>query len=1012
MSNRDDSQYFRHYGEIDNPTVDMNGQEFNGDSGSTLFDTGVNRRTFMTVLSASMAMAAASCRRPEHKLVASTTPTEYQIPGLPNYYTSVYQHKNAAIGLVIKAREGRPIKVDGNPKHSASLGKSSAFMQGTLLSLYDPDRIRRPRVNGGDSSINNAANTIAQAIQKTVSAGKKAVIIIDEHCSPGYVALCNQLTSVIPGVSVVTMPSIISNAPIANSAVFGVNAEIIPDLSKADVIVSVDNDFLGTDKHTVYYTASFSSNRKPTTESPSMNALISIEAGFSLTGANADHRFAIQPSEFESFLSGLLAEVYSAKGISLPAGVSSGAANDAVKKTASKLLSSKTGIVMVGNHLSAKAIAYGQLINQALGSVGEGKPLNLSHRLYNSGDVSSALSAFRTSLKNKEIGAVIYADTNPEYCADSELKKLLAEQVEFSASLAFSEHETSQTLCTVSVPTTHYLEAWGDAINFDGTYSIQQPIIAPLNQGSMSIQDFLILTANFINASSFGDTPTFYDFIRKNQSDFASKSAWEQLLRDGVHSRTTSYEAGTASGLSSLPNSPTISGGLTIAITPSYALLDGSQANNSWLQELPDPITKATWGNVAMMNKQTAESMNAVQGEVLRFSTTQGSIELPVFIQPGMSNNVVSIALGYGRTAGGKVLEGVGANAYTLLSANGGLYISAKAEKVGRTEKIATTQGHHAIERYDKPSPFDNEWKERTKDILGVEEGYITLASLAAAKGGSHEEHGHDAHHISDTLSIVDGFHYNGHRWAMAIDLSACTGCSACVVACQAENNIPTVGKKYVANSREMHWIRIDRYYREDASGNVTTVFQPMLCQHCENAPCENVCPVAATTHSPEGLNEMTYNRCVGTRYCLNNCPYKVRRFNFLNWHKDKKTPLDMAFNPDVTVRMRGVMEKCTFCVQRLNEAKMHAKDQGHSRVQDGEVVTACQQACPAGAILFGNVNDPKSAVAKAATINRGNHTQEYKEKNGAYKVLSELNVRPSVTYLVKVRNTEELPKV
>jgi molybdopterin-containing oxidoreductase family iron-sulfur binding subunit len=528
----------------------------------------------------------------------------------------------------------------------------------------------------------------------------------------------------------------------------------------------------------------------------------------------------------------------------------------------------------------------------------------------------------------------------------------------------------------------------------------------------MSIQDFLILTANFINASSFVDTPTFYDFIRKNQSDFASKSAWEQLLRDGVHSRTTSYEAGSASGISSLPAGPKISGGLSIAITPSYALLDGSQANNSWLQELPDPITKATWGNVAMMNKQTAESLNAVQGEVLRFSTTQGSIELPAFIQPGMSNNVVSIALGYGRTAGGKVLEGVGANAYTLLSANGGLYVSAKAEKVGRTEKIATTQGHHAIERYDKPSPFDNEWKERTKDILGVEEGYITLASLAAAKGGSHEEHGHDAHHISDTLSIVDGFHYNGHRWAMAIDLSACTGCSACVVACQAENNIPTVGKKYVANSREMHWIRIDRYYREDASGNVTTVFQPMLCQHCENAPCENVCPVAATTHSPEGLNEMTYNRCVGTRYCLNNCPYKVRRFNFLNWHKDKKTPLDMAFNPDVTVRMRGVMEKCTFCVQRLNEAKMHAKDQGHSRVQDGEVVTACQQACPAGAILFGNVNDPKSAVAKAATISRGNHTQEYKEKNGAYKVLSELNVRPSVTYLVKVRNTEELPKV
>jgi len=1011
MSNRDDSQYFRHYGEIENPAADMNGQEFSGDSGSTLFETGVNRRTFMTVLSASMAMAAASCRRPEHVLVASTNPTEYLIPGLPNYYTSVFQHKNAAIGLVIKTREGRPIKIDGNPKHSASLGKSSGYIQGTLLSLYDPDRIRRPRVNGGDSSINNAANTIAQAIQKSISTGKKTYIVIDEHCSPAYQALCNQISTVISGISVITLPSLISNAPLANKAVFGVDAELVPDLSKADVIVSVDNDFLGTDKHTVYYTASFSANRKPTTESPTMNTLVSIEAGFSLTGANADHRFAISPSEYESVLAGILTQVYASKGISIPAGVGNVTNNDAVKKTATALLGSKNGIVMVGSHLSAKAIAYGQLINQALGSVGEGKPLNLNHRLFNSGDITASVASFRSSLKNKEIGSIIYVETNPEYWGDTELKKLLAENVDFSASLSVADHETAQTLCTVSVPTTHYLESWGDAVNFDGAYSIQQPIIAPLNQSAISAQDFLILTANFINATSFADTPTFYDYIRKMQSDVASKSAWEQLLREGVLAKTSSNEVGTPSGISQL-SGQSISSGLTVSVSPSYALLDGSQANNSWLQELPDPVTKVTWGNVAMMNKKTAESLNAVQGEVLRFSTSQGSVELPVFIQPGMNNDVVSISLGYGRTMGGKVLAGVGANAFALLSSNSGCYVSAKAEKVGRNEKIATTQGHHAIERYDKPSPFDNEWKERTKDILGVQEGYITLASLAAAKSATHEEHEHDAHHIADTLSIVDGFQYTGHRWAMAIDMSACTGCSACVVACQAENNIPTVGKKYVANSREMHWIRIDRYYREDASGNVTTVFQPMLCQHCENAPCENVCPVAATTHSPEGLNEMTYNRCVGTRYCLNNCPYKVRRFNFLNWHKDKKTPLDMAFNPDVSVRMRGVMEKCTFCVQRLNEAKMHAKDQGHSRVQDGDVITACQQACPAGAIYFGNVNDPKSAIAKANATNRGNHTQEYKEKNGAYKVLSEINVRPSITYLVKVRNTDQLPKV
>ncbi|MGA1435770.1 MAG: hypothetical protein ACO34C_09760, partial [Candidatus Kapaibacteriota bacterium] len=373
-----------------------------------------------------------------------------------------------------------------------------------------------------------AANTIAQAIQKSIAAGKKVVFLIDEHCSPAYVGLCNQLSTVISGISVVTMPSLISNAPLANNAVFGINAEIVPDLSKADIIVSVDNDFLGTDKHTVYHTASFTSNRKPTAESPTMNTLISIESSFSLTGANADHRFAISPSEYESVLAGILSQVYSAKGLSLPSGLPTPASNDAVAKTSKALLSAKNGIVMVGTHLSAKANAYGQLINQALGSVGEGKPINLNHRLYNSGDVSASLSSFRASLKNKEIGTIVYVETNPEYCADTELKRLLSENVDFSAALSVADHETAQTLCSVSVPTTHYLESWGDALNFDGGYSIQQPIIAPLNQSAISAQDFIILVANFINASSFADTPTFYDFNRKMQSDYASKSAWEQ----------------------------------------------------------------------------------------------------------------------------------------------------------------------------------------------------------------------------------------------------------------------------------------------------------------------------------------------------------------------------------------------------------------------------------------------------------------------------------------------------
>ena len=1011
MSQRQHSTYFRHYGELDNPS-NGNGQEFEFDTNKPLLDSGVSRRAFMTVLSASMAMAAASCRRPDHKLVAAVTPTEYQIPGLPNYYTTVYQHKNAAFGLLVKAREGRPIKVDGNEKHSASLGSSSAFIQGTLLSLYDPDRIRRSRVNGGDSSTANAASTIAGAIKSAANNGKKTAIIIDEHCSPSFLALAQAITSTNSSIQFYTLPAIVSHSALANQAVFGLDAELVPDLSKVDFILSVDNDFLGTDKNAVYYTKGFSANRKPSKENPSMNKLVSIESGFSLTGANADARMAIQPNDYSAFLSSVLVEVASLKGKAVPSGIQANPNNDH-KEIAKQLVAAKSPLIMVGDHLPARMIALGQIINQMLDVVGEGKPLSFSNKYFNSSDKIQHIANLTSDLKTGLIESVVYVEVNPEYYADANLKKLLSEKVSFAASLSCSSHETSEKLSKVNVPTSHYLESWGDAISFDGTYSIQQPIIAPLNENSLSAQDMLMLIVSFVNPATFAGTETYYDFIRKQNPQYSSTNAWETLLRDGVANTTVSSELGNPLGYSALPSEQISLKGIIASIKPSYSFYDGTNTNNSWLQELPDPITKNTWGNLVILNKKTADSLSIQLGEIVRVSNEKGSIELPAFIQPGVADNVITLTLGYGKTVGGNVHANVGENVYKLLSANSSLYTSVSIEKVGRKEKLATTQGHHAIERYDKPSPFDNDWQERTKDILGVQEGYVTFASLAAA---SNENHGHEAgehsHHIADTLSIVPSYNYLGHRWAMAIDMSACTGCSACVIACQAENNIPSVGKKYVANSREMHWIRIDRYYREDEKGNVTTVFQPMLCQHCENAPCENVCPVAATTHSPEGLNEMTYNRCVGTRYCLNNCPYKVRRFNFLNWHKDKKTPLDLAFNPDVTVRMRGVMEKCTFCVQRLNEVKMHIKDLGRTRVHDGEAVTACQQACPANAIIFGDINDPKSKVAQASKIKRGNDTQEYKEKNGAFKVLSELNVRPSITYLVKVRNTNDVPKV
>lgn len=461
------------------------------------------------------------------------------------------------------------------------------------------------------------------------------------------------------------------------------------------------------------------------------------------------------------------------------------------------------------------------------------------------------------------------------------------------------------------------------------------------------------------------------------------------------------------------------------AVLPDYKVGDGTLANNGWLQELPDPVTKITWDNVAAMSSGTAQGLGVSDEDVITLSNANGSIDLPVLIQPGMLDGVIATTTGYGRTRGGLIQEGVGSNASRLLDAGQySGYTSVSVTSTDRTHELASTQNHHTlyeaddekwINEYDedeyrqeRPENQSEEEKRRMfrpkirkRQTLVQETTLETMQQVKAGKADHlfHEQHvpgrekGQDRFTLP--LNISTEFEYRGHRWGMTIDLSQCTGCNACVVACQAENNIPVIGKEQVRLGRELHWIRLDRYYSGDPE-NPEAVVQPMFCQHCESAPCENVCPVSATTHSPEGLNEMTYNRCVGTRYCLNNCPYKVRRYNFLDYHTLERTPVEMVFNPDVTMRMRGVMEKCTFCVQRINRAKNYAKDQGRARVKDGEVVAACQQACPAGAIVFGDTNDETSQVSQSRRDERG------------FLVLEDLNVRPQITYLAKVRNNSE----
>lgn len=993
----------------------------------------VSRRSFIGLLSASMALAATSCRRPDHKITPTVKAVEYITPGLPLYYTTVFSHGTAAIGLTVKSREGRPIKIEGNEHHPASLGASSSWIQGSLLNLYDPDRMKHPYINKGASSPDNRRPApgyvspetilaaIAEAVQKSRSEGKVIRILVDESPSPSYHALRKEIEATLPEVKFVTFPTVnTSNAAEANKAFLGIDAEFAVNYAKAETILSIDADFLGTDKNAVYNIRGFSQHRKPTVvhegaqhsnsehdehdskapTAPVMSKLIVAESMMSLTGMNADKRVKVAPEQLTSFLASILKIVATKTGKISAALVS--AADDSslsaelkeeAKKVAAELVANgDKSVVSIGIHLPPSAHVFGLAINYALGSVGADKAIDINHQFAFSNSKKTEVATFREELKSGKVGTVIFADVNPMYTGDAELQEAL-KKVENRFAFTLYEEETAN-ICSAFIPTTHFLETWGDALAFDGTLSVQQPLIAPLNANSISTPELLMRLTRVLNPEFLKDVPAYFEYLQKRWE----AANWETILREGVYKPTVENKVSVslneteAAKLVQQSEKIERKGEFVVLVTPSYALFDGSKANNSWLQELPDPISKMTWDNAAYISKKTAAKLfgdkrateltkEYEKTETIRLKTAFGTVELPVWIQPGMQDGVIATTLGFGRTKVGVVAENIGANTYGILGASQSIgYISADVEKTGKPHKVATTQKHH--------------------DLMGrkiVQE--TTYSQIKAGKEELFEREevpGRSKANEKDyPTSIIQSFQYKGHRWGMTIDMSACVGCAACVTACQAENNTPTVGKDNVANAREMNWIRIDRYYA-GSEENPDVFLQPMLCQHCESAPCENVCPVAATTHSPEGLNEMTYNRCVGTKYCANNCPYKVRRFNWLNFHKNKRSPMEFVYNPDVTMRSRGVMEKCSFCVQRLTEAKHKAKDDGRLRIKDGEVVTACQQACPASAIIFGDTNDATSRVSQSRQDHRG------------FLVLEELNVRPQITYLAKVRNDSQ----
>ena len=976
-------------------TATSTGEFPEGHTTGALVDSTVSRRGFMALMSASMALTAAACRRPVQHLVPTAKSLETAIPGLPMDYATVYVQRNVAYGALVKSREGRPIKVKGNDLHPVNRGVSSAEMQASILGLYDPERIRRPRVRrgGGATSYDNAVSQVVAAVRDAQAAGKKAVLVIGEHASPSFSAMLSDISASIPAISTVMMPAISSsNVAMANQAVLGINAELVPDLSKAKAVVCVDADPLGTDPLATYHTSRFAQMRRPSKDASAMSKLVVAEAQYSLTGANADERTRLHPSQIEPFLAVLEQIVAGSAAIGADLAAQASEATRAAAADAARHLTQNAGsaVLMVGRHLSPRAQAMAIAINAAANAYGT--VISANHVLPNSGQTDAAVAALEADLNADMVHALIFVDVNPEYSASRSFRAAMV-TAPVRVAMNLYEDETA-AVCDISIPGSHWLESWGDAEAIDGSLSIRQPLIAPMNEGVASTEDTIMKIARGVNGELFASVETYHDYVKARWS---SVGEWNTMLRDGVAASpraasmpSVNLFAGAALPVASTPAK------MVVMTVPSLALYDGRITNNAWLMELPDPVTKITWENVALMSAQTAVSLGiasslsaadvaAANGRVVSVKTDHGTVDLPAWVQPGMADDVVAVSLGFGRTAG-TVSTSMGVNAFSF-GTTAVCYNVAEVKAVGTSvHKVACSQDHHTLG--DGQSEHDQRPVAKR----------VTLADVEAGVYPNLKEHfpsaGKDGNYL-EPLSITADYEYKGHRWGMVIDMSACTGCSSCVIACQSENNIPTVGKEQVMLGREMHWIRIDRYYTGSME-SPDTIVEPMLCQHCENAPCENVCPVAATTHSPEGLNEMTYNRCVGTRYCLNNCPYKVRRFNFLNYHTDYASPMDLVFNPDVTMRMRGVMEKCTFCVQRLHEAKWHARDEGRARIKDGEAITACQEACPAGAIIFGDTNDPESNVSKARYNERG------------FRVLSELNVRPQVTYLAKVKNTTE----
>lgn len=899
----------------------------------------------------SAAAALHSCKPPKEKIVPMVEPAEYMKPGKENYFSTVYTRGAEAYDLVVKTVDGRPIKADRE-------AGTNARMQAATYSLYDPRRFREPRVDYDSTDTDTAMDKLKERL-----ADGETRILIGEHCSPALDALIGRIELENPNLRFVTIPASFSMQAEINETVLGRHGEFVPNLDKTELIVSIGWDFLGTEPFSVWQTRDFAKSRRPEPDNIKMNRLICVEPFYTLTGAKADKRIVFNPAEMSDFIILVLSRVAENKGlvteIELPKIESR--LSSLAEKVADELLEFPgKSIIQCASWLPEPAQATCLLINLLTENFGKNKALDPA-RFMALHHNKESYNRFLKELEGGDIDNLVFADCNPFYFGRQDLITALdGFKIQNMACLSLYPDETAQK-CGIFIPMSHFMESWGDAISFDSNKMIRQPVILPLNKHSLSLGDFLIKLTDVYSGS-------WYDFIRERYAGL-DDPGWESALRKGYISKDGNNENELNPDDSSVfKKAKRIlnkfqqeqKSGLTLFALPTVSVGHGSFVPPESLMELPDPITKQVWGNSAMISRELAKKQGLKDGHEVEIKTEKGNIRLPVLIIQGTDKNTVAVYTGFGRRIHGQKTD-EGENSYNLL-----ISITDNFEKIislNKTEKVRK----QALAQIKG----DYRGRDALKEIKPKE---LLLCDLGKSE---------------PKKSIYPERNKSETNWGMVIDMSACTGCGACIEACRVENNIPLVGPNEASNGRIMDWMRIDRYFSDAKSDDPSISFLAMLCQHCDLAPCESVCPVSASSHSPEGLNETTYNRCVGTRYCIANCPYKVRKFNYYEYSDYFHKQMNLSLNPRVTVRMRGIVEKCSFCVQRINQSRMNEGAYG----KHISVKTACQEACPAGAIHFGNLNDPDSAVSRLSKSGR------------AFTVLENLNTRPSVTYLANVRN-------